>query len=256
MIKAIIVDDEKKSVQTLMLMLNVYCPEVEVVGFANSAIEGAKEIMSKHPDLVFLDVEMTGGSGFDLLESLPERNFKVIFVTAHDHYALKAIKFHAIDYILKPIDVEELKTAVTNFTSRKSENKEEPTGIEKLLEHMKMQRIKKIAIPTSNGSEFISIDEILYLTAERSYCKLFLTNNKSIMVSKSLNEIEELLPSDNFFRIHKSHTVNLAFVKKHIKTDGGIVELSDGTKLYISRTKKDEFSFAMQTFLSLINLSK
>jgi two-component system, LytTR family, response regulator len=256
MVKAIIVDDENKSVQTLTLMLNVYCPEIEVIGFANSAIDGAKEVISKKPDLVFLDVEMTGGSGFDLLESLPERNFNVIFVTAHDHYALKAIKFHAIDYILKPIDVEELKNAVSNYKSRKKENKEGPADIEKLLAHMKMQRIKKVSIPTSNGIEFISVDEILYLTAERSYCKIFLTNNKSIMVSKSLNEIEELLPTDNFFRIHKSHTVNLAFVKKHIRTDGGIVELSDGTKLYISRTKKDEFSIVMHKFISLINLSK
>jgi len=256
MIKAIIVDDENKSVQALTLMLNVYCPEVEVIGFAHSAIEGEKEIMSKKPDLVFLDVEMTGGSGFDLLESLPERNFNVIFVTAHDHYALKAIKVHAIDYILKPIDVEELKNAVTNFKLRKEGNKEGPADIEKLLAHMKMQRIKKIAIPTSDGSEFISIDEILYLTADRSYCKIFFTDNKTMMVSKSLNEIEEMLPSDTFFRIHKSHTVNLAFVKKHIKTDGGIVELSDGTKLFISRTKKDEFSVAMQKFITVTNLSK
>lgn len=253
MIKAIIVDDENKSVQTLMLMLNVYCPDIEIIGFAHSAIEGAKEIMSKKPDLVFLDVEMTGGTGFDLLECLPERNFNVIFVTAHDHYALKAIKFHAIDYILKPIDVEDLKSAVSNLITHKTENKGNRTDIEKLLTHMKMQRIRKVAIPTSNGIEFISIDDILYLTAERSYCKIFFNNNKNIMVSKSLNEIEELLPPDNFFRIHKSHTVNLAFVKKHIKTDGGIVELTDGTKLYISRSKKDEFSIAMQRFLSLIS---
>ncbi len=255
MIKAIIVDDEHKSVHTLELMLKEYCPEVEVVGFAYSAVDGAKEIMSKNPDLVFLDVEMTGGSGFDLLESLTERNFNVIFVAAHDHYALKAIKFHAIDYILKPLDVEELKTAVSNFRLRKNENKKVPSEIEKLLEHLKIQRVKKIAVPTSNGTEFISIDEIFYLAAERSYCKIFLTNKKSILVSKSLNEIEELLPSGNFFRIHKSHTVNLAFVKKHIKTDGGVAELTDGTKLYISRSKKDEFSFAMQKFLSLVNRS-
>lgn len=253
MIKAVIIDDENKSVQTLSLMLNEYCPEIEVIGFAFSAVEGAKEIMNKKPDLVFLDVEMTGGSGFDLLESLPERNFNVIFVTAHDHYALKAIKYHAIDYILKPLDVEELKTAVTNFKSRKKENKKAPSDIERLLEHLKIQRVKKVAVPTSSGIEYISVDEILYLTAERSYCKIVLTNKKSIFVSKSMNEIEELMPSENFFRIHKSHTVNLSYVKRHIRTDGGVAELTDGTKLYISRSKKDEFSLAMQKFLSLVN---
>lgn len=255
MIKAIIVDDEHKSVHTLELMLKEYCPEVEVIGFAYSAIEGAKEIMIKKPDLLFLDVEMTGGSGFDLLESLPEYNFKVIFVTAHDHYALKAIKFHAIDYILKPLDVEELKTAVNNFKSQKENKKQGSSDIEKLLSHLKIQRVKKIAVPTSNGTEFISVDEILYLSAERSYCNIQLTNNKNILVSKSLNEIEELLPPDNFFRIHKSHTVNLAYVKKHIKTDGGVVELSEGTKLYISRSKKDEFSIVMHKFLTTENHS-
>lgn len=249
MIKAIIVDDENKSVKTLELMLREYCPEVEVVETANSAVEGANKIMSKNPDLVFLDVEMTGGSGFDLLESLPEINFGVIFVTAHDHYALKAIKYHAIDYVLKPLDLEELKKAVSNFNLKRNEINKPPTDIEKLLEHIKIQKVKKIAVPTSYGTEFISIDEILYLTADRSYCTIFLTNKKNIMISKSLSEMELSLPSDSFFRIHKSHTVNLAFVKKHLKMDGGIVEISDGTKLYISRSKKDEFSFAMDRFL-------
>jgi len=249
MIKAIIVDDENKSVKTLELMLHEYCPEVEVIDVAYSANEGANKIMSKNPDLVFLDVEMTGGSGFDLLESIPEINFGVIFVTAHDHYALKAIKFHAIDYILKPLDVEELKKSVTNFRLKTNEKNTPSTGIEKLLEHLKIQKVKKIAVPTSYGTEFVSVDEILYLTADRSYCTIYLTNKKSLMVSKSLSEIELLLPGDNFFRVHKSHTVNLTFVKKHLKTDGGIVEISDGTKLYISRTKKDEFSIAMEKFL-------
>ncbi|MBI5541597.1 MAG: response regulator transcription factor [Bacteroidia bacterium] len=249
MIKAIIVDDEKKSVQTMSLMLKEYCPDVEVIGFAHSAIEGAKEVISKKPDLLFLDVEMTGGSGFDLLESLPERNFKVIFVTAHDHYALKAIKFHAIDYVLKPIDVEDLKNAVANFVSQKTNNLKVPSDIERLLEHMKVQKVKKIAVPTTNGIEYLAIDEIMYFTADRSYCKIVLTNNRSILVSKGLSEIEDLLPTENFFRIHKSNTVNLAFVKKHLKTDGGIVELTDGTKLYIARTKKDEFMLAMEKFL-------
>ena len=249
MIKAVIVDDEKKSVQTMSLMLNEYCPDVEVIGFAHSAVDGANEVMTKNPDLLFLDVEMAGGSGFDLLASIPVRNFKVIFVTAHDHYALKAIKFHAIDYILKPIDVEELKAAVANFKSQKNDNIKIPSDIERLLEHIKIQKIKKIAVPTTNGIEYIALDEILYITADRSYCKILFVNNKSALVSKGLNEVEELLPTEKFFRIHKSHTINLAYVKKHLKIDGGIVELTDGTKLYISRTKKDEFAIAMQRFI-------
>ena len=124
-----------------------------------------------------------------------------------------------------------------------------PSDIERLLEHMKGQRVKKVAVPTSNGIEYISIDEILYLTADRSYTLIYLTNNKNVIVSKGLNEVEELLPPENFFRIHKSHSVNLAYVKKHLKIDGGIIEITDGTKLYIARSKKDEFSLAMQKLL-------
>jgi two-component system, LytTR family, response regulator len=256
MIKTILIDDEKKSVQTLAIMLNEFCTDIEIVATAGSAADGIKEILKHSPDLVFLDIEMTGGSGFDLLESLTEQNFKVVFVTAHDHYAIKAIKAHAIDYILKPLSVEELINAVNNYKHQLTISPDNQINkIETLLKHIKQQHIKKIALPTSTGTEFIAINEIMYLSAERSYCIIYLENKKKIMVSKSMNEIEELIDSHNFFRIHKSNTVNLAFVKKHLKTDGGIIELTDGTKLYLSRLKKDEFSLAMHNFISQMNFS-
>jgi two-component system, LytTR family, response regulator len=250
MIKAIVIDDENKSVQTLVLMLHEYCPEVDVVATASSAKEGILQITQHQPDLVFLDVEMTGGNGFTLLENLPERNFKVIFVTAHDHYAIKAIKVHALDYILKPINVDELVKAVNTFGQEdKIANKSYNTEIEALLQHIHLQRNKKIGLPTYTGIEYVSVDEIMYLSAERSYCNIFMQNKKTIMVSKSMNEIEEMIGSKQFFRIHKSYTVNMSFIKKYLKTDGGLIEMADGTKLYLSRNKKDEFSLAMQHFI-------
>jgi two-component system, LytTR family, response regulator len=249
MLKTILVDDENMAIQTLQMILKDYCPDIEVAGIAKSPLEAIKLINQTHPDLVFLDIEMPNGTGFDVLEAIPERNFDVVFVTAYNHYALKAIKFSAADYILKPIDIEEIIQTVGKIKQRRNQSGATPLDISTLLMNMKHASPKKIAVPTSNGTEFISIDEILYLTADRSYCQIFLTEKRNLLVSKSLSELEIILPNDSFFRIHKSHTVNLNFVKKHIKTDGGIAELSDGTKLYIARGKKDDFADAMQRFI-------
>lgn len=249
MLKTIIVDDEQMAIQSLQLILKEFCPDVEVSGTARSPLEAIKLINQSHPDLVFLDIEMPNGTGFDVLEAVPERNFDVVFVTAYNHYALKAIKFSAADYILKPVDIEEIIKTVDKIKQRRSQKGSVPADLSTLLLNMKQVSPSKIAVPSSNGTEFISVDEILYLTAERSYCEIFMTNKKTMVVSKSLSELEILLPSEKFYRLHKSHTINLDFVKKHLKTDGGIVELTDGTKLYIARNKKDEFSMVMQNYL-------
>jgi two-component system, LytTR family, response regulator len=248
MITAVIVDDEKKSIQTLALMLKEYCPSVEVIGEASSAMSAVKEILSKKPEVVFLDVEMPDGTGFDVLESIPERNFDVVFVTAYNHYALKAIKFHAADYILKPVDVSELKMAVQNVEQRKRENRRNPADLEKLLEHLKIQRPTKVAVPTNEGTVFINFKDIIRIQAERSYCILFLVGNRKLFLSKSLSEIEAMLDPSAFFRTHKSHLINLEHVQKHIKHDGGYVEMTDNSKVEISRRKKDEFVEAMNRF--------
>lgn len=249
MIKTIIVDDENMAIQSLELIMRDYCPDVEVISTAKSPLEAVKKINQLQPDLVFLDIEMPNGTGFDVLDAIPERKFDVVFVTAYNHYALKAIKFSAADYILKPVDIEEIIITIEKIKKRRIKDDYSPIDIGTLLMNLKQSSPRKIAVPTTNGTEFISIEEILYITADRSYCQIFLGEKRNLIVSKSLSELEMLLPSDSFFRIHKSHTVNLNFVKKHLKTDGGVVELTDGTKLYIAKVKKDEFSIAMQHFL-------
>ncbi len=249
MIKTIIVDDEHMAIQSLQLILKDYCPDLEISGTAKSPLEAIKLINQTHPDLVFLDIEMPNGTGFDVLEAIPNRNFDVVFVTAYNHYALKAIKFSAADYILKPVDIEEIIQTIEKIKQRRNQAGSASPDLSALLMNMKLASPKKIAVPTSNGTEFISVDEILYITADRSYCQIFLTEKRNMVVSKSLSELEILLPAENFYRLHKSHSINLEFVKKHLKTDGGIVELTDGTKLYIARSKKDEFSLAMQRYL-------
>lgn len=249
MLKTIIVDDENMAIQSLQLIMKDFCPDIEIVGTAKSPLEAIRLINLLNPDLVFLDIEMPNGTGFDVLEAVPDRKFDVVFVTAYNHYALKAIKFSAADYILKPVDIEEIVKTVEKIKQRRNQMGHSPIDINSLLLNIKQPSPKKVALPTANGTEYLLIDEILYISADRSYCQLFLTEKRTLLVSKSLSELEELLPVENFYRIHKSNSVNLTFVKKHLKTDGGIVELSDGTKLLIARTKKDEFLMAMQQFL-------
>lgn len=253
MITAIIVDDENRAIKTLQLILNEYCKDINVIGSANSALEAIKLINNKSPDLIFLDIEMPNGNGFDVLEAFPNRNFNVIFVTAYNNYALKAIKFAVADYILKPIDIEEVVTSVSKIIERKKQNIINQPDLTALIQSIKNQTQRKISIPTSNGTEYVSLNEIMYLEADRSYCRIFLTQKNNIMLSKSMNEIEQLLPSNEFFRIHKSHIVNLAFVKKILRTDGGTVELIDGTHLLISKTKKEDLTLAIQRFLLINN---
>ncbi|NCO54180.1 MAG: DNA-binding response regulator [Bacteroidetes bacterium CG02_land_8_20_14_3_00_31_25] len=253
MLNAIIVDDENRAIKTLQLILNEYCKNVKVINTANSAIDAIKKINNNMPDLVFLDIEMPNGNGFDVLEAFPKRNFDVIFVTAYNNFALKAIKFAVADYILKPIDIEEVTNAINKIIERKKQNVQTQPDLTSLIQNIKNQTQRKISIPTTNGVEFVLLNEILYVEADRSYCKIFLTQKRNIMISKSMNEIELLLPDNEFVKIHKSHIVNLAFVKKLLRTDGGTVELIDGTQLLIAKTKKEEFTLLIQRYIKSNN---
>lgn len=253
MLNAIIIDDENRAIKTLQLILNEYCKDVNVIDTANSALEAIKKINNKLPDLIFLDIEMPNGNGFDVVEAFPKRNFDVIFVTAYNNYALKAIKFAVADYILKPIDIEEVVASINKIIERKKQSIKNQPDLTTLIQNIKNQTQRKISIPTTNGIEFVLLNEILYVEADRSYCKIFLTQKRSIMISKSMNEIEQLLPENEFIKIHKSHIVNLAFVKKLLRTDGGTVELIDGTQLLIAKTKKEEFTSLLQKFINSNN---
>ncbi|PIP55207.1 MAG: DNA-binding response regulator [Bacteroidetes bacterium CG23_combo_of_CG06-09_8_20_14_all_32_9] len=249
MLKTIIIDDENRAVQTLQIILSEYCPQVSVVNKAYSAPEGIKLISLHKPDLIFLDIEMPNGTGFDVLEAFPNRTFDVIFVTAYNNYALKAIKFSAADYILKPVDIEEVVESVKRISERRNQPGNTHPDINGLLHNIKNLYQKKISVPTFNGTEYISTDEILYFEADRSYCKIFFAQKRNILISRSLSALEQLLPTGNFVKIHKSHIVNLAAVKKNLRTDGGIVELTDGTQLLIAKTKKENFLASMQRYI-------
>jgi len=246
--KAIIVDDEIKSIKSLQLIINEYCPQVQIAGTAISAVEGIALVNKEKPDVIFLDVEMPGGNGFDMLEGIQDKDFEVIFTTAYNHYAIQAIKASAIDYILKPIDIEELVKAIKKVEESIENREDRHKKYDILMDNIRNPSHGKLAIPTSSGIEYIDIKEIIYIEAERSYCTIFFPGKKKLMVSKSLSDIEDLLKEKAFFRVHKSYLVNLEHVKKYVKLKGH-VEMTDGSQVLVSRRKKDEFENVMNKYI-------
>ncbi len=238
MIKALIIDDEEDARQMLNLALQRYCPNVEVLALCESAHEGLEKIERLKPDLVFLDVQMPILSGFDMLEKVPKPDFEVIFVTAHNQYAIKAIKFSALDYLLKPIDVEELVSSVERV-SEKTNQKAAPYHSLLTNMHLGPKKLKRLAIPIENGLVLQEVDDIVYCEADGSYTKLFLLDDSQLLVSKNIKEFENMLTENAFCRIHHSFLVNTAHVKKYIRGEGGYVEVTGEKHLNVSRRKKD-----------------
>jgi two-component system LytT family response regulator len=245
MIRSIIVDDEFDAVNFIQSLISSYCPDLEVVGTAHSALEGIKLIRDKEPDLVFLDVEMPHGSGFDLLANFPRKTFDVIFITAFNHYAIKAIKFSAVDYILKPININEFLEAVKKVVQARDEKSSKESSFATLFENLRSTLPHKLAIPTTDGMEYINTKDIIRVEADRSYSMFYLNDGRKFLVSRNLKEYQELLGDRNFFRTHNSHLINLDYVKKYYRHDGGYVEMSDGSTVAISRNKKDLFLLQM-----------
>ncbi len=242
MIKAIIIDDEENGRETLLFSLKEVCPEVEVVAQADSAISGLKAIEQHKPDLVFLDIEMPYGTGFDLLQNISKIDFEIIFTTAYDQYAIKAFKFSAIDYLLKPINLMELKSAVEKVQKRQAARESE-LKYELLKDNMeeKESSFHRIALPTNDGLEFMEIKDIIRLEASGNYTMFYMAGGKKIIVGKTLKEYEELLEEHNFFRTHKSHLINLQYLKKYIKGTGGIVVMSDDSEIEVAKRRKEAF---------------
>lgn len=245
MIKAIIIDDEVKARQGLRLVLEKYCPEIEILALCESPEVGLKKITALQPDLVFLDVQMPNMSGFDLLEKVDTINFDVIFVTAYDKYAIKAIKFSALDYLLKPIDVDELTNAVKKVLKKQ---KYRTVKYQSLLNNVKAntKKLTRLAIPSDNEIIMQPIKDIIYCEADSSYTTLHLTDNKRITVAKTLKEFDSILPDTDFCRIHHSTLVNINHVIKYIKGDGGYIIVSNNKHLNVSRRKKDYFIQLLQ----------
>ena len=240
MLNAIIADDEQHCCKTLDALLKRYCPEVNVVAICANGIEALEAIRQLKPDLVFLDVEMPKMNGFEMLEQLPEINFHLIFVTSYDAYALKAIRFSAIDYLLKPVDREELQNAVQKVMQRMENPLPEQLKIILEKMHQPSAAPTKIALPTMEGLQMVSVESIISCEANDNYTTLILKNNRKIVVSSTLKIIEELLEDHSFIRIHRSYLVNLKEIEKYVKADGGYVVMSDGSQVYVSRNKKDE----------------
>ena len=242
MLTAVIVDDEARGRQTLNNLLKECCPEVQVADMCDSVKSALESIPKIKPQLIFLDVEMPEQNGFSLLEQLPEINFDVIFTTAHSHHAIKAIKYSAVDYLLKPIDMDELRTAVqrVNPNRHATPNK----NIEFLLQNTKKDQPKfdKVALPTNDGFMFVDIKNIVRCEASGSYTIFHLDSHlDSVLVCKNLGEYEELFSDHNFFRVHHSHIINLDHIKRYTRGDGGSVEMKDGSTIEVARRKKEMF---------------
>lgn len=245
-IQAIIIDDEAKSRDTLSRMLAKYCPHAHVVGMANSVESGYELILNTRPDLVFLDVEMPPYTGFDLLKKFDDISFEVIFTTAFDKYAINAIKFCALDYLLKPIDIEELILAIDKMRKRNSQQNIDERLVH-LLKNVQGNKNNKIAIPTQEGLEFVASDQIVRCEAQGSYTLLFMKDNKQVLSSRTLKEFESLLISQGFYRIHHTHLINLDYIQKYHKGNGGYVVIKDGISIPVSRRKKDDFLKKLNT---------
>lgn len=248
-IRAMIIDDEEGARESLSILLEKYVDGVKIVAKADSIAMGMEKIKKYTPDLVFLDIEMPFGSGFELLNRMKPINFDIIFVTAYDHYALKAIKFSALDYLLKPVDIEELKKAVDKHKKRNPEQAAE--SYQNLVDNESIEGDnKKLAIPDSSGIIFVPIKTIIRCESDGNYTKIFLTSGKKILASKTLGEYESMLDGDGFFRVHRSHLINLSHLKKYNKGEHSYVELGDGTQVDVSRRKKSAFMEALESMNS------
>jgi len=241
-ISSIIIDDEPGNIATLSGLLKEYCPHIEVAATASNITDGYNIIMQLKPQVVFLDIEMPQGNAFDLLDKLVPINFEVIFVTAFNDYAIKAFKYAALDYILKPVNIRELKDATQKIIKR-VEEKNSNARIESLLSNLKQDNtnIHKIALPSSEGFYFEDISRIMAITAVGNYTNVFISGKQKEVVTKSIKEFEDLLPASIFCRVHHSHIININFVKKYYKGRGGYVEMQDGSRIEISVRKKDDF---------------
>jgi two-component system LytT family response regulator len=239
MIKAIIVDDEPYSCESLVTLLERYCPSVKVVDICYSGETALSAIQELQPQIVFLDIEMPKMNGFEMLEKIQEIHFEIIFTTSYDQYAIKAIRFSALDYLLKPVDREELQRAVQKVSQRL--HYPYPQQLEILLQRINhpVSSIQKIALPTMEGLQMIAVDSIISCTSDSNYTIFLLKNKQKLIASRTLKEIEEMLEEYSFLRVHHSHIVNLNEVNKYIKGEGGYLIMSDDSAVDVSRSRKE-----------------
>lgn len=242
MIKTVLIDDEPNNINTLQQLLLRYCPIVEIAGTADSAKTGAELIAATQPDLVFLDIEMPYGNAFDLLNSVSPITFEIVFVTAFDNYAINAIKYSALDYLLKPVNIKDLQAAVQKAAS-KLDTKNIHKRIDTLFYNIYTPKnsFQRLALPTLDGLVFVNTEDCIRLEAKSNYTVIHFKNGSMVTISKTLKEFEDILSKEQFSRIHHSHIINHFFVKKYHRGRGGYIEMQDGTTIEVSIRKRDEF---------------
>lgn len=251
LLSALIVDDEKNGRENLAGLIRSHCPQIKVVAWAASVEQAISAIQEHQPQLIFLDIEMPGGNGFQLLEHFNNFPFEVIFVTAYDNYAIRAIRFSASDYILKPINLNELIAAV-NKVSERIRNRSENERIRQLYLNTMHPANPKIGLPTGERVEFVEVKSIVRCQGESNYTHIYFADRKPILTAKSLIEFEELLSEYGFVRVHKTHVVNLNHVTSFTKNDGGVLYLLNGDSVAISRRRKD---FTLEQLKTVLNYS-
>jgi two-component system LytT family response regulator len=241
MIRSIIVDDELKSRESLKILIEDFCQGVSVHALCQNIGEAVTAIDQIKPDLVFLDIQLQRETGFDLLTRYKDFDFEVVFTTAYSEYAIKAFKFSAIDYLLKPIDIEELKRAIEKVEKHKGDTVTD--RLQQLLQNLRKSPSEnfKLALPTADGLVFVKVDDILYCEASSNYTEIFMTDNRKYMVSRTLKEYDDMLSEQNFFRIHHSYLINLNEIKKYVRGDGGYVVMNNDKSLDVSKRKKEGF---------------
>lgn len=242
MISAVIVDDEANSRDTLAAMLEEYVQDVTVLGQANSAEAGYALIQEKSPDLVFLDIEMPGGNGFSLLERFDEVDFHVIFITAYDHYAIKAFKFSALDYLLKPLLLDDLNAALDKVRKLKGEGRSNKDNVAALFENLGAEPDKRrIVISDMQGMYITQVPEIIRCQADGNYTEFHMANGERVVASNNLKYFEDILDDNHFMRVHRTHLINLQHVSRFSKDDGGYIVMNNGDKVELSRRRRAEF---------------
>ncbi len=248
MIKALVIDDENRTRDLIVKMINSFGLEVEAISGGESVACGLKAIEEHHPDIVFLDIQMPDGTGFELLRSIPNKSFELVFITAHEEFAIKAIKFSALDYLLKPVDADELKAAVERAISSIGDSNVE-SQFDALQFNIQPNQKRRLVLKTQESVHVIELDTIIRCEADRNYTSFYLTGGKKILVSKTLKDYEILLSGHNFLRVQQSHLINLDFVSRYDKGNGGSVVMKDDSEVPLSPAKRDVFFKILENLL-------
>lgn len=252
MVTAVLIDDDANLRNGMKSLLARYAPEIKIIGEADSVLTGVETMKLLEPQVVFMDIQLGDGTGFDILEEIANQKGKssshIVFITAHEQYAIKAFRFSALDFLLKPVDPEELEKVILKIKDTLSK-KDNYAHIDLLLENIrkKVDNFKRIALSTSDGIHLFEISDIIRCESEDNYTKFHIKNNKPILISKTLKEYEELLTEHGFERIHQSHLINLSYLKSYIKKDGGYVVMADNSNLPISQRKKERLQELLKT---------